>query len=414
MSALDTLAPLLAPPARWDLADADATATALPWEGQTLLRARAWGAGDTLPERMRAAEVALRRISSVASLSRIGLEFGFRPEDLVVLTLSLPEAEHAAARAWLARRLPPEVVVQTAPGEALTVDALYTPRGALPTSQRRVYARDPDTGRIRVEAFELHVVEHCNLRCAHCCNTSPYLPPRTLSLDEIALVLGQMQPVLHADVLKIMGGEPLLHPQITEVLHLLRQSGVGQIVRLFTNGLLLGRMDDRFWSALDHLTVSTYSSAPVRPELLARIEEKARRHDVVLNIKPVDRFNRVMHGAYRDDAQAVQQTHTDCWLRHRCLVVRDHQFFVCTRAAYLPDLHREVTLHDPYPDPEARRAEDGVPLAGPDLGARVLAALNRTTPLHACRFCLGGNGPWEAHAQLSRADVAAGRLEPSR
>lgn len=362
-------------------------------------------------ESARQSELHLRELSSEAVLMPAGLGLGFRVEDLVWVELCGPEPLAEAATAWWRRRLVPETELSWRVESALSVRAAFAARGDIPTSQRKRYARDGNLeGRIRVEAFELHVTEHCNLRCAHCCNTSPYLPEKTLSPESIADTLATMAGVLHADVFKIMGGEPLLHPRIEEVLQVVKASGVADVVRLFTNGLLLSKMSDDFWRALDHLTVSTYASAPVRAAHLALIEEKARAFDVVLNVKPVSHFSRVMHDVRRQDSEAVQKTWQGCWLRHRCLVARDGRFYICTRAAYLEDLHQRVALVDPFPDPARRRDEDSVALDDPELLDKVLALLNRGEPLNSCHFCLGGDGPREPHTQLSRDDVRAGRL----
>jgi organic radical activating enzyme len=366
---------------------------------------------DDVAVACRTLEKTLRHLGSEATLMAAGIDRGFRIEDLVLLQWGAPPAQLERALAWWRRRLGSEVVVHGVEAPVPTLTAVLAERGAAPTSQRQTYARDPSRGeRVRVEAFELHVTEHCNLRCAHCCNSSPYVAPKTLAPAQIASTLARVADVLHADVFKIMGGEPLLHPEITEVLRVVRQSGVGDVVRLFTNGLLLHKQDDDFWRALDHLTVSSYASAPVRPEHLAHIEEQCRRFDVVLNVKPVAHFSQVMTEVHRPDDDAVQRTFDGCWLRHRCLVARDDRFFICTRAAYLPDVHERVALTGAYADPLRRRDEDSVPLDHPQLGDAILRLLNRTTPLHACRFCLGGDGPREEHTQLGRDDVRAGRV----
>jgi len=370
-------------------------------------------ARGSIPERLRHAELALRALSAEDVLRPAGIGDGFRVEDIVVLQVAAPRADHDAARAWWRRRLIPEATIDCIASDGdggVVVCAVFADRGQQPTSQRQAYTRDDVTGRVRVEAFELHVVEHCNLRCAHCCNTSPYLGPKTLSPAAIASTLSTMATAIRADVFKIMGGEPLLHPEITEVLRVVRESGVGDVVRLFTNGLLLHKMDDAFWRALDHLTVSSYDSAPVRPEHLTLIEEKARAFDVVLNVKPVHAFSQVMHNARRHDDIAVQETFERCWLRHRCLVARNGRFHACTRSAYLPDMHDKVHLTDPFDDPVARQREDSVALDDPNLADAIVELLSRTVPLNACRFCLGGDGPRERHTQLSREDVRGGRL----
>lgn len=369
--------------------------------------------GDRALEQLFAA---LRHASSRGELAPHGLEGAFRVEDLLEVEADVATEEAALAERWLRRRLPRETAVRVREGglrgAPAQVRATFARRGALPTSQRRSYERVD--GRTRVEAFELHVVEHCNLRCAHCCNMSPYLADRTLSVAAVEEMCRAMAAHLQVDVFKIMGGEPLLHPDLTGVLHAIRRSGISETIRLFTNGLLLHQMSDAFWGALDELTVSNYTSAPVKPALLDGAREKARAFGVVLNVKPVAEFSEVMRAEREDDDAEVRRTYEGCWLRHRCLVVRGGKFFMCTRAAYAEEFH-DGLLHGAHPEDRDRAlAGDGVPLSAPDLGSALLAYLNRAEPLASCRFCHGGAGPVAPHAQLSRADVREGRLRPLR
>jgi hypothetical protein len=367
------------------------------------------GHGDVALERLLAG---LRHASSHAELSARGVEGPFRVEDLLAVGGTVAGAEVEPAGRWLRRRLARDTVVEVLAGEASTLSATFARRGARPTSQRQRYERA--LGRVRVEAFELHVVEHCNLRCTACCNMSPYLAEHTLGVAEIEAMCRTMAEHLDVDVFKIMGGEPLLHPQITEVLRAIRRSGISETVRLFTNGLLLHTMDDEFWAALDELTISNYTSAPGKPALLDAARAKARAFDVVLNIKPVAEFSEVMRAEREADPAEVRRTYEGCWLRHRCMVVRRGKFYMCTRAAYADEFHRDL-LHGAHPDDHAAAlAGDGVALSSPALGEAIVEYLNRAEPLVSCRFCHGGAGPLAAHTQLSKADVRAGRLRPLR
>ena len=280
------------------------------------------------------------------------------------------------------------------------LEAVFARRGEVATSQRKEYTRQG--GRIRVEAFELHVVEHCNLRCVHCCNRSPYLVDKMFSLAEIEAQCRTM--ARHLDVFKIMGDEPLLHPEMTAILGMLRETGISHTIRLVTNGLLLHRMTDDFWRALDHLTISSYSSAPVKPEHLRLAEDGAREFDVVLNVTPVDRFSEVMASERREGVAATQAIHDACWLRHRCLVVRDGVFYKCTRAAYQRDFHERLDVEGRERGALPEPGDDGVPLDALDFEDRLLAYLNEDQALSACRYCHGSSGLLVAHAQLSRRD----------
>jgi hypothetical protein len=372
------------------------------------------GAGDDLRAGLEVALERLRRGSAREALAAHGLDLGFRLEDLISLAARVPAEAAAGAAAvaerWLRRRLPAEgrLALVEAPGPVALAAAFASRVGWSPA--RDGYRRGGD-GRVRVEAFELHLVEHCNLRCAHCCNMSPLVAERTLSLDELEHLCRRMAEVLEVDVFKIMGGEPLLHPDIVGALRVIRGSGISGKVRLFTNGLRLGSMKPEFWSQLDELTISSYSSAPVKPHLLALAREQARAHDFVLNVKEVAAFSQVLSPAFRAD---VDDTFRRCWLRHRCLVVRGGRFYMCTRAAYAEDFLARAACEPVPAGVELDRAGDGVAIDAPDLAARLVAYMNRPEPLAACHHCLGGDGPLEPHHQLTRADVAAGRLSAPR
>lgn len=352
---------------------------------------------------------AVRAASTKPEAQKLGAAEGFRIEDVSHARLAAPPAIDAQVlRAWLGRRLPAgaEIVVDSRPGPLALAMALRPRTGFAPDRVR--YQRQAD-GRVRVEAFELHPVEHCNLRCGNCCNMSPLVPKRWLSESEVLELAQKMASALVADVVKIMGGEPLLHPHITGVIRALRSSGVGDRVRLFTNGLLLASMDDDFWASLDELTISNYASAPVKPATLALARQKAKEHDIVLNIKPVDTFSQVLSPHYEPSDERTQRTFERCWLRHRCLVVRGRTFTMCTRAAYA-DEFLKFAQHEAPHDAHFDRSNDGIDIDAPQLAASLEAYLNRSQPLAACRYCLGGDGATEPHHQLSRAEVTRGVL----
>jgi len=364
-------------------------------------------AGVPLAEALSRSFAMLRVLSARENVARLGRDQGYRLEDAVHVDVhGLAAGDEAYAAAWLRRRLPPAASVACEAGEGpLSLTARLQARAP---EHARAYHVDED-GRVSVESVELHVVEHCNLRCAQCCNVSPYLGARTLSVEEIRVTCERLREVVRPDVLKIMGGEPLLHPDVGGILRAVRASEVAPRIRLFTNGLLLRTLDDAAFAALDELTVSSYASAPVKEELLAATEERALRFDVVLNVKTVDSFSTVLAGVPRSAAE-TQATYDACWLRHRCLVVRRGVFYKCTRAAYHADYHGQVALEGRDADAEATQRALGIPLDAPDFAPRLAAYLGSAEVLASCTHCFGSSGPLAPHVQLRKRDVAAGRL----
>jgi len=365
--------------------------------------------GSALDEALARAFAAIRAVSARENVARLGRDMGYRIEDATRVEASgLDAADVPRVTTWLSRRLPTgaSVACTSDPGP-LSLRALLSPRAP---ELARAYEVDAD-GRVAVESVELHVVEHCNLRCAQCCNVSPYLPERAMSVAEVRATCERLREVVRPEVLKIMGGEPLLHPDVGGVLRAVRETGVAPRIRLFTNGLLLRTLDDEAFSALDELTVSSYASAPLRPELVAETEERARRFDVVLNLKPVDTFSTVLSRTARREAEA-QATYDACWLRHRCLVVRGGVFYKCTRAAYHADYHAYVDLDARDAAAEATQRAQGLPLDAPDFAVRLAAYLGSFSRIASCTHCYGSSGPLAPHVQLCKRDAAAGRLAP--
>jgi organic radical activating enzyme len=360
-------------------------------------------------ESLASAFAMLRVLSARENLSRLGRDQGYRIEDVThVAARGIAHDELAHSRTWLARRLPPRASIACEVGRGpVSLRARMAPRTP---EHARAYAVESD-GRVAVESVELHVVEHCNLRCAQCCNMSPYLPERVSSVEDVRATCDRLREVVRPDVLKIMGGEPLLHPDVGGLLRTIRESRVAPRVRLFTNGLLLRSLDDAAFALLDELTVSTYASAPVKGELLAETEARAQRFDVVLNVKAVDTFSRVLTTEARSPSE-VQATYDACWLRHRCLVVRSGVFYKCTRAAYHADYHAQVALDGRDLDAETTQRRLGIPLDAPNFSERLAAYLGSREVLASCTHCLGSSGPLAGHVQLRRRDVAAGRLAP--
>ncbi|MCX4240438.1 radical SAM protein [Paraliomyxa miuraensis] len=256
-------------------------------------------------------------------------------------------------------------------------------------------------GRIHTRSLEAHVVDHCNLTCAECCSLSPLLPSRFTSPQDLARDLELAARVLAPRVFKLVGGEPLLHPELLELLRVVRRSGIAPRVSLTTNGLLLTRMPDACWEELDAMTISRYPRPSLSDAAVRAIEDKAQRFGVRLNWKQQDRFVTMSVPGRRDDEGETARIHARCWIRERCHLVYEGRFYTCTRPMHLGrwlgpahDLRDDgVELHDSTP-------------------RTLLAYLHRELPLQACAHCAGGDAPMVPHRLLSREELTVLRRRP--
>lgn len=102
----------------------------------------------------------------------------------------------------------------------------------------------------------LEITNVCNLSCAFCPKTSR--EPRFVSVEEFAALIEQVPPLTDYVYLHLMG-EPLLHPQLGEILSLCHRAGLK--VSLTTNGTLLGKRQELLLCspALYRVSVSLHS-----------------------------------------------------------------------------------------------------------------------------------------------------------
>ena len=109
--------------------------------------------------------------------------------------------------------------------------------------------------------LRISVTDRCNFRCRYCMprerfgEEHTFLPRRAyLSFEEIRKVVNACKP-LGLEKVRITGGEPLLRPNLEELISNLKESGVE--IALTTNASLLSGQVERLAEAgLDRVTVS--------------------------------------------------------------------------------------------------------------------------------------------------------------
>lgn len=83
--------------------------------------------------------------------------------------------------------------------------------------------------------------EVCTLKCEHCLEAVPYLPAKEILPAEV--VLRDLRKMVAAcrfiHRLDLVGGEPFIHPQLTELLHEIRKIERIGYIGVFTNGTVV-------------------------------------------------------------------------------------------------------------------------------------------------------------------------------
>jgi Radical SAM superfamily/4Fe-4S single cluster domain len=254
-------------------------------------------------------------------------------------------------------------------------------------------------GRIHTQGIEYSAAYHCNLRCSGCSHLSPYLRRKFPPLESFAADVTALAGAMHARDFRLVGGEPLLNPEITRFVQVAKQSGIADTIMVTTNGLLLGRMDDAFWDAVDFVSVTLYPGHSPSEQSLKIIEGRAKESGTRLRLFPNPVFRTtVVSRPHRKDwiTDTIYHTCKNVHLYH-CHMLHEGTLYKCAVPPFLPEYLGRMERSDYEPE------RDGFDIhAAGDLYEELKRYLTSNRTLDACCWCLGFVGKFQGNHQMNR------------
>ena len=120
--------------------------------------------------------------------------------------------------------------------------------------------------RVSTPYCEIDIVHGCNLRCTQCSHFSPYRSGLSTKEDIIGWFTMWKQKI-RPNVINLLGGEPFLHPDLSEIIRESSRIFPDSKIEVTTNGLLLPRIDSAVFEALREarvkVIVSDHSGADI-------------------------------------------------------------------------------------------------------------------------------------------------------
>lgn len=237
--------------------------------------------------------------------------------------------------------------------------------------------------RVELPFVDVMVGTACDLRCVGCSNGMglPGMHLQVFPFERVAADITAAARVMHAEIACLLGGEPLIHKRIVDLMRHTRESGLCDRVRVLTNGIRLHRMGDDFWAELQDLKISIYPGK-TPPEALELASARQRAHGFDLSVYDVaaDPF-RAVHTREPRSPESAQQTYDGCWYKTFTRKIEQGHFYRCCTS---PSISQ--TLMALPPD------ADGIPLDGLTPAA-LQTFLDRLTYMNACTRCHGNMGP---------------------
>lgn len=189
----------------------------------------------------------------------------------------------------------------------------------------------------RLSYFVLNILDHCNLRCKGCDHFACIAEERFVSLDNIKNDVKRFSEIMHGAVTRIgvMGGEPLLHPDLIEILQVTRQAFPDSLIQLVTNGLLLLRMSEEFWNCCSENDIVIVNTKYPINQNYDLMQQTAMNHNVKFEF--YGQTGEVQKTSYKmpmdiNGRQNPVKSFWECYHGNFCPLLMDGKFYPCTVA----------------------------------------------------------------------------------
>ena len=108
-----------------------------------------------------------------------------------------------------------------------------------------------------IRYIETHIVDHCNLNCRGCSHFSPLAKPYFKDFNEYEKEIQQLAKITNNNIsrIRIMGGEPLLHPAVMDFCKITRDNFINSNIVLVSNGILLHKLTDEQITEFNNLNI---------------------------------------------------------------------------------------------------------------------------------------------------------------
>jgi MoaA/NifB/PqqE/SkfB family radical SAM enzyme len=185
--------------------------------------------------------------------------------------------------------------------------------------------------------FDIHLTDHCNLNCNGCEHFSSLADKTFLDILTFERDCARLSELTGGKIedIAILGGEPLLHPGLTDAVDIARRYFHTGEIRILTNGILLLKQTENFWQNCAKNNVEVHvSQYPVKLAVDA-INSTAKKYNVCLTYDYIDGIDWVRRPLDIEGKQKIEDVTKKCYQLNQCIQLVDGKLYTCARIAYI-------------------------------------------------------------------------------
>lgn len=185
----------------------------------------------------------------------------------------------------------------------------------------------------KLNYIELHAVDHCNLNCKGCSHFCPlindkiFYDPSLIGMDFQAL--SRRINILN---IRILGGEPLLHPELPDIFKLVRKAYPNAYIYVVTNGILIPSMNEAFWKSIRDNRIQIDLTKYNAFHKTDKIEVECKNKGYKFRVTPCDSFSAWI--TTEPQFNLIHQIYTNCYV-NMCNMVHEGRIHRCAMSLFI-------------------------------------------------------------------------------
>lgn len=249
--------------------------------------------------------------------------------------------------------------------------------------------------------FHINIVDHCNLNCKYCDHFAPLAKERYVDINKLKQDLEKLSKFINIKAIALMGGEPLLHPNLPQIVEMMRSVLPKTDLTIYTNGLLLPKQKDEFWIACKKNKISiAISRFPIKLDL-KEIFIQSKKHKVNIffyggtlkNPKKMYKMSIDIEGK-----QNANETSQNCWQNKGiCGCYEDGKLFQCATAGHIHIFSKYFNLELKVSD------EDYLDIYKIKSSKEIIEFTKKETPF--CKHCNLNDAKTNLEFEISQRDI---------
>lgn len=226
--------------------------------------------------------------------------------------------------------------------------------------------------------IEVPITVHCNLKCNYCGFFSNIVDREVfVDIEDFKKDVKELSSKVEIKQIRLLGGEPLLHPDINLFMTELRKAFPTSTLNIVTNGILIPQMKEDFWETLkENRIILDITYYQIWNNNFCKVLEVIKKNQVEdYSVKDTKVFYEQLN--LKGDSD-IEKTYKLC-LCKECINLWNHKLYPCQNAL------RQFYNEKYNTNMELPPGVDFYKLSGSEIYKKLI---KERKPFRACRFCL--------------------------